>query len=86
MTDSPAIRVLKYLEAGNTLHIPAEHFGNPYIIRMVDEGVWYIEESKQYLPVRGYWSEFSQIFQIGYYAKYLPSPPAPVSHVRRVEL
>lgn len=85
MTDSPAIQVLKYLEAGNTLHIPSQEFGEPYVIKMVGAGVHYMKESRQDLPI-DYWNEYSSIFGIGYYAKYLPSPPTPVSHVRRVEL
>ena len=84
MTDSPFIQVMKYLEAGNSLYIE-EGFSDEVVMKRHHDRLFFIDANKEDFAI-DYWSEVGSVFNLGQYAKYLPSPPVPVSHVRRVEL
>lgn len=92
MTDSPMIQVLKYLEAGNDLILPAvAGRDRALVIRFYGGYINCTEVEKIHDPPQ-FWDDISNIALLTHYAQYLPVEPEkpalqqPIAHVRKVEL
>lgn len=92
MTDSPMIRVLKYLEAGNDLILPKDQYrARPLVVRFYGGYINCTEVENIHDPPQ-FWDDISQITLLTHYAQYLPVEPekpaqhAETRHVRKVEL
>lgn len=92
MTDSPMIRVLKYLEAGNDLILPpAAHRPKPYVVRFYRGQVRFIRLEEIHSPPQ-FWNNIEDLTTLYHWVEYLPVEPEkpalqqPVAHIRKVEL
>lgn len=92
MTDSPMIRVLKYLEAGNDLILPKDQYrARPLVVRFYNGYINCTEVENIHDPPQ-FWDDISNIASLTHYAQYLPvdpekpASPQPATHIRRVEL
>ena len=92
MTDSPMIRVLKYLEAGNDLILPALAGRDRALVIRFYGGYINCTEVENIHDPPQFWDDISNIALLTHYAQYLPvGPEKPAQqtearNIRRVEL
>ena len=92
MTDSPMIRVLKHLEAGNDLILPALAGRDRALVIRFYGGYINCTEVENIHDPPQFWDDISNIALLTHYAQYLPVEPekpaqhTETRHARKIEL